>query len=137
MSERVASYQEIKPGSERSFGFVFATVFALIGLYPLLNAGEVRLWSIGVAVAFALVAVVLPRLLRPLNVVWFKFGMLLGRVVAPLVMILLFFLVFTPTGLVMRAFRRDLLKLRFDRSLDTYWISRDESTTSGTMKDQF
>lgn len=92
----------VQMGSERSFGLVFAALFAVIALWPLKSGGDIRLWALGAAAAFAVLALAVPRALKPLNIVWFKFGMLLHHVVTPVVMGLLFFLTVTPVGLLMR-----------------------------------
>ena len=91
---------EVKMGSERGFGIVFAIVFLIIALFPLLGDGGVRLWSVGVAAVFGGLAFLAPKVLTPLNRLWFKFGMLLSRIVSPIVMGILFFVTVTPTGLV-------------------------------------
>ena len=122
-------------GSERSFGFVFAIVFAIIGLWPLMSDGGVRIWSMAVAVVFVGLAIFVPNSLKWPNKIWFKFGMLLGAVIAPLVMMLLYFVAVTPTGLIMRLLRKDLLRTKYDRAADSYWLQR--SKPPGTMKNQF
>lgn len=125
-------------GSDRSFGIVFCVVFAVIGLYPLLGGGDVRLWSLGLAAAFLLVALVRPGLLAPLNRWWLKFGLLLGRIVSPLAMGLVFFLVMTPTGLIMRLLGKDLLRLRLEPAAESYWIERrPPGPAPETMTHQF
>ena len=128
----------LKLGSERAFGVVFAAVFAAIGLWPLVAGGAVRAWALGVGVAFFVVALARPALLRPLNRLWFRFGLLLNRIVNPLVMGLLFFLTVTPIGLVMRALGKDPLRLRFDRGARSYWIERQPpGPAPETMRQQF
>lgn len=138
MSE-TESYAEVKVGSERSFGFVFGVVFAIIALFPLISGdGEVRLWAIAVAAVFAILAIAIPKVLRPLNVLWFKFGMLLGRIIAPIVMALVFFVAVTPVALLMRLFGKDPLNKKPDPNAESYWISRDDDETPmGPMKNQF
>lgn len=137
MSER-ERYSQIEVGSDRSFGIVFAVVFALIGSWPLKDGGAPRVWALAVAAVFLAVALVGPRLLHPLNLLWFKFGMWLGAVVAPIVMSLLFFAVVTPTGMIVRAMGKDLLRLKIDQGAESYWIERDEETNPmGSMKNQF
>lgn len=110
--------------SNRVFGFVFATFFLIVGLFPLLGGGGVRVWSAGVSAAFLLLALVVPKALGPLNALWMRFGQLLHHVVNPIVLGILFYFVVTPTGLVMRLLGKDLLRLRFDRSAKSYWIER-------------
>lgn len=128
----------VQMGSERSFGLVFAVVFALIGLWPLKSGGDVRLWALGAAVAFLVAALAVPRALKPLNIVWFKFGQALHHVMTPLVMGLLFFLTVTPIGLLMRATGKDPMRLKRDPQATTYWITRTPPGPSAdSMKTQF
>ena len=122
--ERLAGDEPAKGGSDRGFGGVFAIVFVAVGLFPLLNGGPPRAWALGIAAVFLAVALVRPSLLAPLNRVWFKFGLLLQRVVNPLVMALIYFAVVTPTGLVMRALGKDPLRLKHDPDARSYWIHR-------------
>lgn len=129
---------EVKMGSERAFGVVFAAVFALIGLWPLIAGAPVRLWSLGIAAAFIAVALAKPGVLRPVNRLWFGFGLLLNRVVNPVVMALLFYLTVTPIGLLMRALGKDPLRLKIARDADTYWIKREPpGPRPETMRQQF
>jgi len=127
---------EVKMGSERNFGIVFAIVFMIIALWPLvMSGGHVRIWAVAVAVVLTLVAFFLPHVLKWPNKIWFKFGMLLGAIIAPIVMSILYFLAVTPTGIIMRLLRKDLLRTKYDRSADSYWLPR--SKPPGTMKNQF
>jgi hypothetical protein len=128
-----------KQGSDRSFGYVFAAVFALIGLFPLWRLDAPRWWSLAIAACFAFIALLYPRALGPLNRIWLAFGKLLHRIVSPLVMGGVYFLAVTPTGLIMRLRGRDLLSLRRRPDLTTYWIEREAETLppSETMKKQF
>ena len=122
---------EVKMGSERSFGIVFAIVFLLIALFPLLGDGGVRLWSAGVAAVFGGLAFLAPELLAPLNTLWFKF-------MSPIVMGILFFVTVTPTGLIKRARGKDLLRQKLDPDAETYWIEVDlEQAALTSMKKQF
>ncbi len=123
-------------GSERSFGIVFSVVFVLIGLWPLVYSGSPRWWALTVAAAFITAGFLFPAVLKPLNILWFKFGMLLGRIIGPVVMGLIFFIAVTPTALIFKLRRKDLLHLNRDPGASSYWIARDE-TTSGSMRDQF
>ena len=128
----------VKMGSERGFGIVFAIVFLIIALFPLLGDGGVRLWSVGVAAVFGGLAFVAPKFLAPLNRLWFRFGMLLSRIVSPIVMGILFFVTVTPTGLIMRARGKDLLRQKLDPDAETYWIEVDpEMAAQSSMKKQF
>ena len=124
----------IKIGSNRSFGIVFFIVFLIIGLYPLIKDGDLRWWSLIISVIFLFLGLINSNVLTPLNKIWFKFGILLGKIISPIVMGIVFFLVVTPTGLVMRIFRKDILKLK-KNSNDTYWINKDN--TNSSMRNQF
>ncbi len=125
---------EIKVGSNRSFGIVFFVVFLLVGLYPLLKNNDIRIWSLIVSSVFLLLGLKNSKILTPLNILWFKFGMMLGKYVSPIVMGLVFFLVVTPTGIIMKIFNKDLLKLK-KRNINSYWIKRDDQKSD--MKNQF
>ena len=126
---------KIKPGSEKSFGIVFAIVYAVIGLLPLASQGGVRPWSLVVAGLVLAVTLVRPSLLARPNRWWFRFGMLLGAVAAPIVMGLVYLVVIVPTGLILRLLGKDLLRTRIDRQASSYWIARD--TPLHPMKNQF
>ena len=125
---------EIKIGSNKSFGIVFFIVFLLIAVYPLINNGELRIWSLILSLAFLILGLLNSKILYPLNKIWFKFGLLLGRIVSPLVMVIIFFLVVTPIGLLMRILNKDLLNLKFNKS-KSYWIEKNEQKSK--MKNQF
>jgi len=138
LHERLRRRDEIKGSSDRAFGFVFAAVFALIGLWPLLGGGGARLWTLVVAAVFLGAAVARPRVLAPLNRLWMRLGLLLHRVVNPLILGLLFFLTVTPMGVAVRLFGRDLLRLRWDPEAPSYWIERrPPGPAPETMKHQF
>ena len=121
--------------SEKSFGNVFAVVFFLIAFYPLLDGGDPQLWAVGVAFLLAAVAYLAPRLLALPNKLWFKLGMALGAVIAPIVMGLVYFTTVVPVGLVMRLMGKDLLQQKLDAEAKSYWIERKQPV--GSMKDQF
>jgi hypothetical protein len=123
--EPVQSHSEPKIGSDRGFGLVFAAVFLIIAILPLLRNAPVRWWALVATAAFALAALVAPSVLRPLNQIWFTFGMALHHVVNPIVMGAIFFVAVTPTALIMRAFGKDPLRLERDRASATYWVARD------------
>ena len=125
---------EIKIVSNRSFGIVFFAVFFIISTYPLINGDGIRLWSLIISIVFLFLGLVNSKILNPLNKMWFKFGIFLGKIVSPLVMGIIFFLVVTPIGLLMRLFKKDLLKLKFN-SNSSYWIEKTEPKSK--MKNQF
>ncbi|MBL4719606.1 MAG: hypothetical protein JKY20_00535 [Alphaproteobacteria bacterium] len=134
--ESFSSRTSVTVGSERSFGLVFAAVFALIALAPLLDGALIQLWALVVAAGFALIAFIYPILLRPLNLIWFKFGLLLHKIVNPIIMGLLFYVTIMPIGLIMRLCGKDLLNLRIDKNTPSYWIKR-EPHESDSMRNQF
>ena len=121
--------------SGKSFGFLFFFVFLIIGLWPLISLDQIRLWSIIVALLFLLLAIFKPNFLNPLNKVWIKFGELLGRFIAPIVMAIIYFIILTPLSIFIRACGKDLLKIKFLKNLDSYWIKRSKNT--GPMNKQF
>jgi predicted membrane metal-binding protein len=136
--EDFAREEEVKVSSERSFGFVFATVFVVIGLLPLFHRNPVRLWSLGIAAVFLVLALAAPRALAPLNRLWMKFGLLLHAIVNPVVMAFLFFSTVTPIALLMRIRGKDPLRLKLDPNAKTYWIDRTPPGPSpDTMPRQF
>ena len=128
------NYKDIKIGSNRNFGIVFFVVFLLIGLWPILNGNEIRIWSIVISLIFLILGILNSKILTPFNKVWFRFGIFLGNFISPIIMGIVFFLVVTPTGLIMKLFRKDLINLRKNNS-STYWIEKKDIKSS--MKNQF
>ena len=136
--EDLTREEEVKASSERGFGIVFAVVFTIVGLLPLLAGGGVRWWALALAAGFLGAGYLAPQILRPLNRLWLKFGLLLHRIVNPVIMGLLFFVTVTPIGLIMRALGKDPLRLNLDRSAKSYWIERTPpGPAPDTMKNQF
>tara|TARA_B100001173_G_scaffold294367_1_gene288198 strand:- start:381 stop:764 length:384 start_codon:yes stop_codon:yes gene_type:complete len=125
---------DIKVGSNRSFGIVFFVVFLLVSLYPLINGDNVRFWSLAISGIFLILGILNSNLLTPLNKIWFKFGILLGRIISPIVMGIIFFLVVTPIAFIMRLLGKDLLNLKY-RDNQSYWI--EKSGPKSKMKNQF
>ena len=125
---------EIKIGSNKSFGIVFFVVFLLIAIYPLINNGELRIWSFVIAIIFLILGLINSKVLTPLNKLWFKFGLFLGKIVSPLIMGIIFFFVVTPTAFIMRIIGKDLLNLKFNNK-KTYWI--EKTGPKSKMKNQF
>jgi len=121
-------------GSNRSFGIVFFVVFLLISVWPLLDEQSLRIWSLIVSIIFLILGLINSRLLTPLNLVWIKFGELLGRIISPIVMGVIYFIIMTPIGLFMRLIGKDLLKIKPSKN-NSYWIKRDKNI--GSMKRQF
>ncbi|MBV8520720.1 MAG: hypothetical protein JOY71_01070 [Acetobacteraceae bacterium] len=114
----------IKGGSDRSFGSVFAGIFAVIALHPLLAHAPVRWWALAIAGILLAVALIRPAYLRALNRLWLQFSLRLQQVVNPIILGLLFFAAVTPTAMVLRMMKSDPLRLRMDRDASTYWIDR-------------
>ena len=125
---------KIKLPTNRNFGIVFSIVFLIIALWPLLKQNDLRLWSLSISGIFFILGLFNSKLLSPLNKTWFKFGIFLGGFIAPIVMGVIFFLVVTPTGLIMKLFRKDLLNLKKNKK-ETYWLDKDNSNSS--LKNQF
>jgi hypothetical protein len=129
------NHTSVEVSSEKSFGIVFAVAFAIIGFLPQVGGQPLRIWALVVAVVFLLAAYIYPKILKYPNLVWFKFGMLLGMVIAPIVMAFVYFATIFPTGLFARLTGKDILCKRFDKDADTYWVKRD--APSGPMKNQY
>tara|TARA_B100001057_G_scaffold266758_1_gene266915 strand:+ start:2361 stop:2747 length:387 start_codon:yes stop_codon:yes gene_type:complete len=126
--------QKIKISSNKSFGIVFFFVFLIISLYPIINDQDIRIWSLLVSIIFLVLGFLNSNILTPLNKIWFKFGIFLGKIVSPLVMGIIFFLVVTPIGFLMRLLKKDLLNLKFNNE-NTYWIKK--TGPKSKMKNQF
>ena len=130
--------EEIKPSSDRSFGLVIATVFLLITFWPLIRAEPVRWWALAVAAVFAVLALLWPAALAPLNKCWTKLGVLLYRIVSPIVLGLLFYVIVTPVALLMRVLGKDPLRLRREPDAASYWIERTpRGLAPESMNNQF
>ena len=125
---------KIKIGSNRSFGIVFFVVFLIISIWPLLDEKELRYWLLIVSFIFLILGILKSNILTPLNKVWFKFGILLGNIISPIIMAFVFFLVVTPISLIMKIFGKDILNLKKNKN-SSYWIKKDKQ--SGTMRKQF
>ena len=125
------------PGSDRTFGLVMAAALALIGAINFHHSGRLWRWELVLAALFLVASLAKPSMLHPLNRLWMKLGLVLHRIVNPIVMGLLFYGTIWPTGLVMRMRGRDLLKLKREPSSDTYWIARVPGPQPETMRDQF
>ena len=124
----------IKIGSNRSFGIVFFVVFILIGFYPLLKDGNLNIISILIGIIFLILGILNSKFLTPLNKIWFKFGILLGQIISPIVMCIIFFLVVTPIAFIMRVLGKDVLKLKKNTD-NSYWIKKTDLKSK--MKNQF
>ena len=125
----------IKPGSIRSFGIVFFLFFIIVALYPLLNNDGIRIWALIVSFIFLFLGMVVSPLLKPLNLIWFKFGIFLGKFIAPIVMGIIYFIVVFPTFLLLKLFKRNYLNIKYERNKYSYWINVKDKNS--TMRDQF
>ena len=126
--------QKIKTSSNKSFGIVFFIVFLIISLYPLIEDGNLRLWSLIVSLIFLILGLTNSIILTPLNRLWFKFGIFLGKIVSPIILGTIFFLIVTPTGLLLRLFGKDVINLKYNNN-NSYWI--EKTGPKSNMKDQF
>ena len=125
---------DIKISSNRSFGIVFFIVFLLIALYPITYSQEIRVWSVIISIIFLVLGLFNSKILTPLNKLWFKFGIFLGKIISPIIMGIIFFLVVTPIGILMRILNKDLLNLKFNKK-KSYWTEKNEPKSK--MKNQF
>ena len=125
----------IKAGSIKSFGIVFFFVFVIIALYPLLNENSIRVWSLIVSFIFLFLGMLNSPLLKPLNLIWFKFGLFLGQFIAPIVMSIVYFMVVFPTFILLKIFKRNYLNIKYERNRNSYWLNIKDKSNS--MKDQF
>ena len=126
--------QKIKIGSNRNFGIVFFIVFLIIAIWPLLNSNEINYWSLAISIVFLILGLINSKILTPLNKIWFKFGILLGNVVGPIVMGIIFFLIVTPTSIIMKILGKDLLNLKKNNN-NSYWIEKNNQKSK--MKNQY
>ena len=125
---------DIKISSNRSFGIVFFIVFLLIALYPLTYSQNIRVWSVIISIIFLVLGLFNSKILTPLNKLWFKFGIFLGKIISPIIMGIIFFLVVTPIGLLMRLLGKDLINLKYNNN-KSYWI--EKKGPKSKMKNQF
>ena len=121
----IAKDSKIKIGSNRSFGLVFFIVFLIFGLWPLKVGDPINFWLIIISLIFLFLGLMNSKFLSPLNKIWFKFGIILGAIIAPVVMCIIYFLVVTPIGIIMKIMGKDLLNLKYNKSKKTYWIKRN------------
>ena len=126
--------KQIKISSNKSFGIVFFIVFLIIALYPLIKDGDLRLWSLIVSLIFLILGLINSTILTPANRLWFKFGIFLGKIVSPIILGTIFFLIVTPTGLLLRLFGKDVINLKYNKD-NSYWIKK--TGPKSNMKDQF
>ena len=125
---------EIKISSNRNFGIVFFIVFLIIAIYFLINSSEIWIWSLILSLLFLILGLINSKILTPLNKLWFKFGIFLGKIISPLVMGIIFFFVVTPIGFIMRLLSKDILNLKYNNE-NSYWIKK--TGPKSKMKNQF
>ena len=125
----------MKKSSEKSFGILFGVVFIIVSVWPLFYSNSLRIWSLILAIIFFLLAFLKPSLLKSFNNAWIKLGELLGRIIAPIVMAIVYFLILTPISLLVRLFGKDLIGLKFSNDIKSYWIKRKKHL--GSMDKQF
>jgi len=123
----------IKKKNNITFGILFFVFFLIIGLYPLISSGTIRIWSITVSLVFLIITIIKPNLFTSLNKLWIKFGILIGKIISPIVMGLIFFFVVTPIGILMKILKKDVMGLK--RGASSYWITREDKVQS--MKKKF
>lgn len=126
---------EVNAGPERSFGQVFSVLFIFLAILPMVDGGSANVWFLLAGVTMFAVSIFCPRILKRPNILWFKFGLFLGRIVSPVVMLLVFLVGFLPIGLLLRVVKKDPLKRAIDKSASTYWLQRRDKMQS--MKRQF
>ena len=120
----------VKPLANRTFGLIFAAIFTLIALLPILFGGDLRQWAALLAAAFFIPAVLFPKILAPLNLLWAKFGLLMHKIVNPILMGLIFFVAVLPTGIIMRLLGKDSMQRKFNADATSYWIDRESGSLS-------
>ena len=125
---------EIKISSNRNFGIVFFIVFLAIAIYPLINSSEIRIWSLILSLLFLILGLINSQILTPLNKLWFKFGIFLGKTISPVIMGIIFFFVVTPIGFIMRLLSKDILNLKYNKET-SYWLKK--TGPKSKMKNQF
>ena len=129
------SQSKIKMSSNRNFGLVFFAFFLIVSFWSLTYGEPFRIWLAIISLFFLFLGLINSKVLTPLNLLWSKFGIILGTIIAPIVMGIVFFLVVTPTGIILRIMGKDLLNKKYDEKKKTYWINRSEKI--GSMKKQF
>tara|TARA_B100000989_G_scaffold197733_1_gene149331 strand:- start:222 stop:608 length:387 start_codon:yes stop_codon:yes gene_type:complete len=126
---------KIRGSSNKNFGIVFFVVFLLISLYPILNGESLRLWALVTSIVFLILGLLNSTLLTPLNAIWFKFGLFLGKYISPLIMGIIYFALVFPTFLILKMFKKNYLNLNYDKNEKTYWVNCKNKISN--MKDQF
>ena len=124
-----------KKSNNRSFGILFFIVFLILGLYPTLKGNSPNIYLISISIPFIILGIINSKILTPFNNAWIKLGEILGMIIAPIVMAIIYFFILTPISLIVRIFGKDLLSIKFNKQVNTYWINRKKNINS--MKKQF
>ena len=132
---KIMNNDKLQMSSNKSFGIVFFVFFLIISLFPLFKDGNIRIWAMVLAIIFLILGLLNSTILNPLNKIWIKFGILLGTIISPIVMGIVFFVVVTPTSLIMRILGKNLLGLKKDNTKRSYWLER--LSIKSKMKNQF
>ena len=135
MHEKLDRKENVKIGSEKSFGLTFGALFFVVGILPTITGRGPRWWAIATGILFLVITLLRPSIFRLPHLAWFRFGLILNRLVSPLILASLFYLVFTPMGLLLKLLKKDILALKLDKSRISYWIKSETPVSS--MKDQF
>ena len=130
----MSNFENNKAFSNKSFGIVFFIIFFLLAFYPLTFGGELKIWSLFISLIFLVLGLFNSKILNPLSKLWFKFGIFLAKIISPIILAIIFFLMVTPIGLIMRAFKKDVLNLKYNDN-KTYWIKKTDPKSK--MKNQF
>jgi len=137
-TENTARPAAVKPLANRTFGLIFSAIFLVIALWPMLSGGNLRSWAALIAGGFCVPALFFPKMLAPLNLLWAKFGLLMHKIVNPILMGIIFFIAVLPTGLIMRLLGKDSMQRKLEANANSYWIEREpESLTKDSFDNQF
>jgi predicted membrane metal-binding protein len=137
MEEHI-QHSEVTGSTDRSFGVVFTLVFALIAVWPLFFSGEIRIWAAITSLVILAISILKPAILSPFNKIWFRFGLLLHKIINPIIMAVMFFGIFTPTALLLKIAGKDLLRLKINKKSKSYWVERNPpGPASDSMRNQF
>ena len=131
----IQNYTKIKKSSEKNFGLVFCSFFAIISLYPLFYNEKIRVWALLISLILLLISFLIPKILRQPNQLWHHFGLFLGKIFTPIIMGIIFFFIVSPTGIIVKILNKDLLNQKLYKAKKSYWKKRTDSNQS--MKDQF
>ena len=129
------NFSKIESSSDKSFGLLFSFVFLIVAFYPITNSERINMWALIIAVIFLIFALIKPKSLSFLNILWQRFGLLLGGIIAPIFIFIVYYFTVVPTGLIMKLLGKDLLNQKLNKKANSYWVNRDKPI--GSMKNQF